>query len=181
LSRHQIRRTAAETVLGLRQDLVERTRREGGECAALIDLESGSLVGNVLVGDQDEVNLTEQIAAMSPVRRYIQVHTHPEGTSLSDADAAILLGQRPLAAMVLFGTEGTTYLLSKRTDLRQMPQLTTVIEWNRAYEELYPRYQHAVRSRRLSQVEARRRHTHSVMQRLSRTFDLRYSRIRGAV
>lgn len=134
-----------------------------------------------MTGEIDEIDLGGLLAGLEISRRYVQVHTHPAGSSFSDADVAVLVGNPTLTAMVVLGGDGSAYILSKRDSAARIPPLTASVEWNRIYASSFMRYRDAVQAGRLSNVAAAIEHSHAVMRVLARRLGLRYSRIGGAV
>jgi hypothetical protein len=180
LRRHGVRGATAQATHRISTELVRLTRQTEREFAGAVDIDSGAALPDILGGGQDEVDLSEQLAAMAPEHRYIQIHTHPGDSSFSETDIAIVLSHPVLAAMVVLGQDGAAYLLSKTLIRQSAPFLTVVVEWNRAFYATFGRYEAMVRNGELTERGAMRLHTHAVTRTIARRFRLRYSRITGA-
>jgi hypothetical protein len=180
LGRHGLTTAAVIGVSRAATALVDLTRRQSREFAVAIDVATGDS-SEIVSGESNKIDLGGLLSKLEISRRYVQIHTHPAGSSFSDADVAILVGNPVLSAMVIFGGDGSAYILSKGTSAARIPPLTASIEWNRLYAASFVRYRDAVQAGRLSNVEAAVQHTHSVMRVLARRLGLRYSRIRGVV
>lgn len=89
------------------------TRQKGIEVAALLDAETGQIVGKVLEGTRDSVQLQKHIMAMEPGRSYVQIHTHPEWASFSGPDIAAFINLPVLSRMVVRSEDRATHVLEK--------------------------------------------------------------------
>jgi hypothetical protein len=180
LGRHGLTAAAVIGVSRAETELVDVTRRQGREFAVAIDMATGDS-SEIVSGESNEIDLGGILSKLEISGRYVQIHTHPAGSSFSDSDVAILVGNSVLTAMVVFDGDGSAYILSKGTSTARILPLTASIEWNRLYAASFARYRDAVQAGRLSNIEAAIQHTHNVMRVLARRLGLRYSRIRGVV
>ena len=120
------------------------TRRANREFAGAVDVESGAAIGDVLSGASDEIDLSPLLTMMAVSRRHVPIHTHPAGSSFSDADLAVLTEYSAVAAVVVLGGDDTAYVVSKTSAFARLPPQTAMVEYLRANEASFQRYREAV-------------------------------------
>ena len=113
LHQHGLARHVGAQLWMLSRTMLPTTRRRGREYAAMLDAESGRMVGTVISGGEDYVDLRPHISMFIKNRQYVQFHTHPGSSSFSDADVATLLSWNQIHVMVVAGVDGTWYALSR--------------------------------------------------------------------
>lgn len=132
---HGASSAAATALNAVMAEGIALTQQTGRESAALVDAESGDRVGDLVTGDEDRVDLGALLAARTPGRVYIQLHTHPQSSSFSDADFALLLTHHGISMMVVAGSDGTVYVMSRQPAGTAALPLVAIVEWNRLYNE----------------------------------------------
>lgn len=176
ISKHGVAIEAARVIETIGEDIRRKTELAGYEHAAMIDAGDGTSLG-ILTGEAKEVVITPHLRAMQPGRRYVQLHTHPGNSAFSDADVAVLIKNDGVQAMVVFGVDGTRYVLSKPLGMSPIQPAEAMAEWRKEYNASLLFYQQAVIAGRMTEGEAAKAHTHEVMQAVAQRFGLRYDRM----
>jgi hypothetical protein len=177
LRSHGVPATAAPPIVRAGETLRQRTEREGIEVAALLALETGRLIGPPVLGTEDLVDLTDQMGALQPGRRYVQLHTHPASSSFSYRDLWILLKHPELRTMVVVGQDRSWYLLSKRRGQPTVDPNEGVALWRLRYTEVSEHSDPLIARGTLTEAEALRREVHETMERLAPDIGLRYDHL----
>lgn len=119
LRRHGIPGTVAAELWRVAGDLRRRTRRRGVEHAVTLDAESGQTVGPMLTGTTNSTDLSTHLFLLHSDRKYVQLHTHPRSTSLSQLDLLVFAENDPISVMVVVGADGSWHVLSRAPDSRR--------------------------------------------------------------
>lgn len=176
LARHGISRDVAQAIESIGEDIRQRTVAAGVEHAAMIDAAEGTSIGEVLSGEVGGVDISKHTQALQPGRKYVQLHTHPGSSSFSGADLAILVRNDGVEAMAVFGADNTRYVVSKAPGATPITPETAVDTWRAEYNARYLPYAQAVISGQMTEAEARKAHTHEVMEAVAKLLGLRYER-----
>ena len=167
---------AAVRATGVR--LRDETLRDKVERGALLDAESGEQVGAVVVGTAEGVEAGPLLRLMRPGRRYVFVHSHPDGRSFSQADVAGLVAHWSLlCAVVAIGAQGRWYVISVAPGREAPPPADVGAAFRQERETLAPTYQALVQRGALTRREAQRQLTHEVWERIAPGLGLRYDRV----
>jgi proteasome lid subunit RPN8/RPN11 len=178
LERHTQSPAAAAPVRAAGVRLRDETLRDKVERGALLDVETGEQVGEVVVGTAEAVEAGPLLRLMRPGRRYVFVHSHPDGRSFSQADVAGLVAHWPLlCAVVAIGAQGTWYVVSVAPGLEAPPPADVGAAFRQEREALAPTYQELVQRGALPRREAQRQLTHEVWERIAPGLGLRYDRV----
>jgi hypothetical protein len=177
LRSHGVRGLTARTVAQEGASLRQRMGAIDVEYAALFDEATGQQVGDVLIGETDEVYLRAHIVAMQPGRRYVHLHTHPASSAFSLNDLAVLLAHPPLRTMTVVGRNGSWYFLSK---LRGQPTASPedgIAAWLTVFRTLDPHYDALIAAGVVTQDEALQQQLHETMVSVAPQLRLRYDRL----
>jgi hypothetical protein len=174
---HGVPARAAPPIARAGERLQERTAQSGLEYAALFESDTGTQVGPVLEGQQDQVNLEYHTALLQPGRRYVHLHTHPGDSSFSHHDLAILLRYPELRTMGIVGLNGSWYLLSKRRGQPTAREQDGLDLWHVHYARAAEPNDKLVRLGILTEPQALRREVHETMTRLAPELGLRYDHL----
>jgi hypothetical protein len=177
LQRHDLSLQTAQAVLTLGERLRAGTLRAGVEFGAMVDAATGAPVGHILRGEVHTVDPHLHFLDMEPGREYVHLHTHPNSTPISDADAIVFVLQRSLRAITVIARDGSWYALSR--------QAGTQVETSRAIAarfdaEMYARVSAAIVAGRragLSDEEILRRVMHEVWTAITPQLGLQYDRV----
>ena len=173
---HGISRDAAAIIEKIGEDIRQRTVRHGIEYAAMVDMDSGEMLGEILDGQQSAVDIGEHIRQMKPGKRYVQIHTHPRSSSFSPQDI-MLLYRYDIGAMAVFGADGRKYVMSKISDV-----IEDILEIKEAYDNevqaLHQKYVEQVLSGAMTQDEAWKEHSHEVWLNIAAKLGFKYSRLK---
>jgi hypothetical protein len=173
---HGISRNAAAIVEKIGEDIRQRTIRSGVEYAAMVDMESGEMLGEILGGQQSAVDIGEHIRQMKPGKKYVQIHTHPRSSSFSPQDI-MLLYRYDIGAMVVFGADGRKYVMSKVSDV-----IEEILDIKEAYDKevqaLHQKYVELVLSGAMTEEEAWKEHSHEVWLNIAVKLGFKYSRLK---
>jgi len=153
------------------------TLESGEEFLATFDVESGVALGQPLHGRRGEVDARAHLRAMRRDRRYASVHTHAQSTSFSVADAIILTRTPELIAVIVAGSNGTWYALSKPAEVA-VDHLEVALAFGAALSALQPRYRSLVEARQMRPGDAERELLHALWSTISSPLGLRYDRFR---
>ncbi len=173
---HGIGDRAAREVVRIGEVLRIRTQEHGTEFAAMVDVESGAQIGDILGGVTQSVDTGPHLNAMRAGRQYVHLHTHPSSSAFSRQDAAILISNNSIQTMGVIGSDGTWYLLSRATQTIVSIR-STFIAYNQAIQSLETHYEALVQRREVTQEAAWREHSHEAWQRIATQVHLRYDRI----
>lgn len=95
--------------------LVRVTRARNAEHAILLDADTGTQVGPLVVGTRKEIEIGSLTRLVRTGSRFFLVHTHPSDGPFSPTDSLLIFRLQPrLCAMGVVGALGTTYLMSKQ-------------------------------------------------------------------
>jgi hypothetical protein len=177
LRSHGLTPSAARGVAHVGEALHGQMGTADVEVAALLDAATGAQIGDVLIGQADQVRLQPHLAALRSGGRYVHVHTHPASGSFSDFDLTLLLGHPPIRCIVALGRDRTWYFLSKRRGQPTADPEDAYEEWGVQFTQVYARYDALVRSGALTETEALRAMTHAILSTLAPPLQLRYDRL----
>jgi hypothetical protein len=177
LRRHGLSEQAARAAVNVGDLIHAQTEEHGVEFAALLDADSGRRVGRILGGRGDQVDASPHLRAMRPGREYLALHTHPDSTAFSQADAALLLLFPRIRALSLVGADGTWYALSVAPNLARPNPVDLAFAMRQRYLALRPSYEARSRTGELTQAAARRELSHELWTDVARQFGLRYHRV----
>lgn len=166
LRAHGLSGAASAQLWQLSRRMRSATRRRGLEHAAMVDAETGDLVGSIITGQEDAVDLYPHLSMLAPAHCYAQFHAHPGSTSFSDVDAFAFLSWDRITAIVVVGVDGTWYALSRFPGGVASPVAVAdafLIELDRTRASF-------------SDVSLRER-THRVWSRIARDLGPRYDRV----
>ena len=177
LRRHRLSAVAIGAVAQIGEALRQRTMATGTEWSAMVDVATGAQVGPTLAGGEDYVDADEQLDALDWRGQYVAIHTHPESTSFSEADARVLVSNAPLRTVVAVGLDGGWYVLSKVPSGPVPSAVAVRIVFRREVRALVPDYRERVQAGEMDPIEAWRHHSHEVWQTIAPTLGLRYDRV----
>jgi hypothetical protein len=177
LRRHRLSARTSRAIARLGEALRHRTVATGVEWSAMIDIVAGTQVGPIMSGGEDYVDADEQLVALDWRGHYVAIHTHPESTSFSEADARVLLANGPLRTVVAVGLDGGWYVLSKVPGRPTTSLVDLRLAFRRQVRTLLPKYRLLVQSDEMDPVEAWRHQSHEVWQAVAPMLGLRYDRI----
>lgn len=173
---HGISRNTAFMVEKIGEDIRQRTIRHGVEYAAMVDMDSGEMLGEILGGQQSAVDISKHIRQMKPGKKYVQIHTHPRSSSFS-AEDIMLLYRYDIGAMAVFGADGRKYIMSKVADV-----IENLWEIKEAYDNevqaLKQKYIDLIASGMMTEEEAWKEHTHEVWLNIAAKLGFKYSRLK---
>ncbi len=183
LERHGVSGEITDAVMALGRGLVRRAtrgiRREWREFAALIDLRSGEVVGPLLSGALEEVDIALQLEAAAG-REVISLHTHLQSSSFSPRDVQVFLTHPAIRVLVVLGVDAQWYLMSAQPQGGKDRALAFEIE--RRFEAEVHRtagVYRALRSQGLfTKAQAWREQAHEAWARIGADLGLRYDRVK---
>jgi len=177
LTRHGISDAAARAIQAVSQDVRARTLAHRVEFAAMLDAETGEMIGAIIQGERLRTEIRSHIDAMRSERGYVQVHTHPGSRSFSPEDMVLLAAFRTVCAMVVAGADGTMYVASFVAEARSLDTELILSAWDAEWDILLLFYGPLIVSGALTLDEAARAQSHEVWLRLAPRFGLRYDRV----
>ena len=177
LKKHGLSVQAAESVETIGIELQVRSLADGLEHAAMVDADSGDLVGTILDGQEDQIDLGALLHELPPVTRCVQIHTHPGSSSFSPEDALILVTHVAIQCMAVVGLDGAWYLLSKAANDPSPPREQVWLAFSIEADALRPKYRAMALSGLLTPEARRRQETHQIWQRVAPLLALRYDQI----
>lgn len=169
---------AARAVRLAGEDVRRRTAAAGNEFAAMLDIESGASVGDLIEGVGRRTVIAPHLDALQPGHAYVQVHAHPSSTPHSDQDGMLFAAQARLAAMVVVGLDGTWYVVSRLPGASPITPEQVLSAWEEALVALRPQLLARVRSGRLSRRAGGQELLHRVWVAIAPQLGLRYDRVR---
>lgn len=183
IERHALSRAAADTLVRVGVELQARSRAGGVEIAALVDADAGDVLGALIEGAVEGVDITTHLQLMQSGRRYVQVHTHlSQPTRAFSLDDALLLATYDDLVAMVVGVDAAWYVLSKDPGADPPLPRRLVQAWQVAALELLPVYRGRVGRGELSREEAEAALRDTVWQTVAAGHGLRYdrfSRLRG--
>lgn len=166
------------------------TRRPSGiEWGSTLDAATGEALGEDLKGYKSAVGANEidfgphlaAIAERGQTRRYIQIHSHPESTALSDQDVALLIANDPLQMIVVAGVNGTWGVMAITDQVASARTFEAGRAARRAYQAIYLSLMPAITEQGFREgwdaPEARRIVTHRTSEIIAPQLGLRYHRV----
>jgi hypothetical protein len=163
----------------LGQTIRSTTLQGHQELAVLVDAETGEELGPAVTGSTDRLELGPLLRRIAPGRRYVCVHTHPESSSFSPYDVALLLRFPAIQVVTAVGVDGSWYVVSLEPD-QPMPAVNAMAAAvQAARDELAPRFEALVQTGALTRQAARRELSHLIWQRVAPPLGLRYDRVEG--
>jgi hypothetical protein len=99
LHAHAIPEPTARLLVPVGDTLRREAVRLRVEHAASFDIDTGAAAGPLRVGRTYEVDISDQIEAMRPDRRYVSIHTHSSNAAFSDRDLELLLKNDPITTV----------------------------------------------------------------------------------
>lgn len=167
-------------MLEILEDLRVRSANTGDEYAAMVSARTGNRVGRILHGEPGIVRGLKEahFDRAVPGHPYVQVHTHPAGSSFSLQDGITLGGNGILHAMVVSTPSGRWYLLSKaRPEAWAHAPIDVLRErFSEALARLDPPLRQLVDAGEITDLERVRRLTHTLWTEIAENVGLRYDR-----
>jgi hypothetical protein len=149
------------------------------EHAGMVDARTGGRIGPLTSGTRRGVRFAAQIQAAqeSGTTSAIAVHTHPGGTSFSEADAAAFDEARFITLLVVIGAGGVSYVLSLEPGAAPPTEDEITERYNEVLHHLAPTYRAVVNQGILTPERAWRELTHETWEVIAPGLGLRYDRI----
>jgi hypothetical protein len=147
----------------------------------MLDAASGTPVRRVLQGVADGVELGPLLRALEPGREYISVHSHPDSTSFSPSDVALILRFPAVCLIAVVGADGTWYVLSREPDRPSTSREVLVATYQVERDAARIEYERLVQDGVLTRRNARRALSHDIWVAAAPKLGLRYDRIEGGL
>lgn len=146
------------------------------EYAAMLDAYTGTAVGDIIEGTEATTVIKPHLDAMQSNHDYIQVHTHPAGTTFSARDVALFTHIPNISIMVIVGSNAEWYVLIGIVRAPLAPD-EVIIAYRQHLFTLGARYRALVDAGRRDRRSADRAGRHEAMRRLAVRLGLRYTRV----
>ncbi|NPV30505.1 MAG: hypothetical protein HPY58_12825 [Firmicutes bacterium] len=170
-----------QKVLAKGEELRQATRASGVEYAAMVDAETGNSLGVDIKGIEHSVNIAAHIEQMQPGKRYIQIHTHPNSSSFSDIDVALLFyhqgPERNIQSIYVVGADGTRYIMSREPGVRVATPEEIKLAFQVEIEVLRPKWEEKYRSGEMTADQAWKEHTHEAWFNIAKKLGFKYNRL----
>jgi hypothetical protein len=178
LTRRGFTPAAALATASVTSQIRTMSGQAGVEYAAMLDANSGALVGAIRRGDARRVSIEAHLRALEPGHAYVQIHTHLTSPTWSfSLDDGVLFAAYPaIRAMVVVGVNGTRYLLSRHSASRGVDAALMDRIWRREAARHVPAFRERIAAG-LSTVEAERALRHEIWRTVAARFRLRYDRM----
>ena len=163
------------------------TTSSGRENSALIDNQTGKVIGPILLGSEMSVRMGQQFSALKEDSDVTHIHTHPSATSFSAGDISLLNRVPNFRRMLLHSDDGTIYEIS-RTNKTQIPKSDEVFNvYDEINRSLTPKFLSADVKRIIVEkgaeadthpilIRAWREQSHEVIKQLAKKYKFRYVR-----
>lgn len=170
-----------QQVIAKGEQLRQATRDSGVEYAAMLDAETGNALGNDIKGEKDFASIAAHIEKMQPGKRYIQIHTHPNSSSFSGTDVALLFyhqgPERNIQSIYVVGVDGTRYIISREPGVQVATPEEIKIAFHAEIERLRPKWEGKYRSGELTAEQAWKEHTHEAWTNIAKKLGFKYNRL----
>ncbi len=170
-----------QQVIAKGEQLRQATRASGVEYAAMLDAETGNQLGVDLKGIEHSVNIAAHIEQMQLGKRYIQIHTHPNSSSFSDIDVALLFyhqgPERNIQSIYVVGVDGTRYIISREPGVQIATPEEIKLAFRVEIERLRPKWEGKYRSGELTADQAWKEHTHEAWTNIAKKLGFKYNRL----
>jgi hypothetical protein len=178
LQRHTQALISAESVRAVGVRLRDETLRHRTERGTLLNLDTGVEVGDAPPGTTERIDAGSLLRKMRVGRRYVFVHTHPDGRSFSESDVAGLVAHWPLPSVVVaVGSQGTWYAISVEPESKCPSPADVAVVLRQESDALAPKYSELLQTGTLTRRDAQRQFTHEVWERIAPRLGLRYDRV----
>lgn len=162
-------------------DALERVRQHGigrgKEMLAHVDAKTGEKLFADVKGRGNSVKPSDEVSKAyqnAPEASIVSVHNHPNGTSFSADDFALMARYKSIESIRVAGQNGEEYYAKVgRNGARPRPE-TIERDWNEIGKRLGAKYRGAVESGRMSIEQARVKMSHEMNQQLAKQYGWTY-------
>jgi len=183
LCRHGIDIAVAREVEAVGADLRSRTRKNAVEYAAMIDMDTGAAIGEILQGQRRTIKVGPHLKLLQTGHRYIQIHSHPGDAPFSFDDVRLLLERPAIRVSIVVGSSGVWYVMSKGSRIDDLPperirrvRAEIKVTLMRLRHRLQPKYDELFARGVIEAPEYWPRLFHDAWSQIAPNVDLRYDR-----